>query len=103
MENQVFTFVPNTREELWWFWGGIFLALAACLAAFILLKKSWGQKITAARTLPAMLLFFVALSGTGSALFSGVQLLRLQPLKMDIEGFYLKKETVIKWTEIGLL
>jgi cytochrome bd-type quinol oxidase subunit 1 len=100
MENQIFTFLPNTQEELWWFWGGASLALVAGSAAFILIKKSWKQKATAARTLPAMLLFFVALSGIGSAIFSGVQLLRLQPLKMDATGLYLKKDTV-RWTEIA--
>lgn len=100
MEKQVITFMPNIQEELWWFWGGAFIALAAGLGTFILLKKAWRQKATAARTLPAMLLFFVALSGTGSALFSGVQLLRLQPLKMDPTGLYLKKD-LVKWTEIA--
>ena len=99
MEKQVFTFMPNIQEELWWFWGGILFALAAGAATFILIKNAWRQKATAARTLPAMLLFFVALSGTGSALFSGVQLLRLKPLKMDVTGLYLKKD-LVKWTEI---
>lgn len=100
MEEQAFTFLPQTGEEQWWFWGGAVLALAAGTSTFFLLRRSWNHKASAGKTLPAMLLFFLALSGLGSAIFSGVQLLRLQPLKIDSAGLHLKKVRV-PWEDIA--
>ena len=100
MEEQVFTFMAQTGEENAWFWGGLILALGAGTATIILLKRSWKQKASAAKTLPAMLLFFIALSAAGSAIFSGAQLLRLKSIKMDNKGMYIAKHN-IKWEDIA--
>jgi|GEM_PF-2759494 hypothetical protein len=102
MQDLTFVFEPQKLEELSWFWGGLLTSIAAGSTAVALMAH---PRIIAAYkksslNIVAMLSFFIALSGAGAAIFSGVQLIRLQPLKLDTKGFSIRKQQV-KWAEIA--
>jgi hypothetical protein len=100
-DNLTFIFEPQKLEELYWFWGGLLTSIAAGGASIALLIRPRinGNLKKTNLHLVAMLCFFIALSGAGAVIFSGAQLLRLQPLKLDATGFSIRKQSV-EWGDI---
>ncbi len=77
METPLSTFVAQNDADTTSFWAGIIVLVIGAISSIILLRQPGPRETYNRRMLTAMLCFFLALLGTGAALFSWLSMRRL--------------------------
>lgn len=83
---ETITFAAQTSQETQWLWAGILLVVLAGGGLFWSFKKKAASTRSSEKVLIQMLFFFGLLIGVGTAVFSGIGMMRLRPLLVHSTG-----------------